>query len=43
MFLTHLQPMSHFYAPWKHHGFLMFSEGIEVNIGWEWVKFEQMW
>ena len=33
--LTHFQPMSHFYAPWKHQeiaGFLMFSWGIEVFI-----------
>ena len=31
--LTHIQPMTHFYTPWKHHktsGFLMFPGGIEV-------------
>ena len=37
-YLTHFQPMFHFYTPWKHHkigGFLMFSGGIEVE---HWLK-----
>ena len=34
--LTHFKPMFHFYTPWKCQktkGFLMYSEGIERNIG----------
>ena len=33
--------MFHFYTPWKHQktdGFVMFSGGIEVDIGWKWVN-----
>ena len=36
--LTHFQPMSHFYTPWKDQktgGFLIFSGGIEVE---HWLK-----
>ena len=36
-YLTHFQPLFHFYIPWKQKtsGFLMFSEGIEVEY---WLK-----
>ena len=37
-FLTHFQPMFHFYTPRKHQktsGFLMFSRAIEVE---HWLK-----
>ena len=36
--LTYFQPMFYFYTHWKHQktrGFLMFSEGIEVE---HWLK-----
>ena len=36
--------MFNFYNPRKHkktRGFLMFSGGIEVEIGWKWVKDEK--
>ena len=39
--LTHFQPVFRFYTPWKHEktgGFLMFSSGIKINIGWKWVN-----
>ena len=44
--LSHLQPMPHFYNPWKDQktsGFLMFffffwSGVSKWNIGWRWVK-----
>ena len=40
-FLTHFQPMFHFYNPWKHQktsDFLIFSGGIEVEHCWKWVN-----
>ena len=39
--LTHFWPMLLFYTPWKHQktfGFLVFSGGINGNIGQTWEK-----
>ena len=29
--LTHFEPIYHFYAPWKHHGFMIFSGDIKTE------------
>ena len=38
--------MFHFYTPWKHQkteGFVLCSRGVEMNIGWKWVKKKSTW
>ena len=43
--IIHFSPVFHFYTPWKRQkikGFLIFSGGIEMEIGLKWVNVMQV-